>query len=196
MKGRIMKILTGLSGCFWALTILFSAGICRADDLLMASMGNILAMSDVNQSLAAPNLDGPGGGNALRDQKQDGVNYSARGSAENNDFSYADVSESPGKNAHAPGDSPAISQNSNSPFDRYLLIVILGGVVGLVMLAAGIAQYWRRRSIGNYWLFPAVGEAAEPAATGTQSPALLIPKKPLEILPEEKTDKHAQRRAA
>lgn len=191
-----MKVLTGLIGCCWALTALFTAEHCRADDMFLASAGNILAMSDVNDSLAVPNFDDAGSADSLRGQKQGSVNYSPKGSAENNGSSYADLSASPVENADTAGNSRGGSENADSQFERYLLIVIAGGTVGLVLIAAGIAQFWRRRSIGNYWLFPAVRDDGEPAATEASSPAPLIAKKQMETLPEEKINKPAQRRAA
>jgi len=191
-----MKVLTGLIACCWALTALFTAELCRADDVFLASMGNFLAMSDVNQSLAVPNIDDAGCADPLQGQKQNGVYYSPKESPENNEPLYADLSVSPLENADRAGDPREGSENADSPFERYLLIVIVGGTVGLVLIAAGIAQFRRRRSIGNYWLFPTVQDDGEPAAPEALSPAPLIAKKQMETLPEEKIDKPAQRRAA
>ena len=110
-------------------------------------------------------------------------------------FLFADVSKLPPGSPGPSDNRQAESENSNSPFERYLLIVLGVGTLGLVLIAAGMAQSWRRRSIQQYWLFPATQDDGEPAAQGTLSPPL-IAKKPMEILPEEKIDKHAQRRAA
>jgi hypothetical protein len=195
MKGRIMKILAALIGCCWALTALFTADLCRAENVCLASVGNMLAMSDVNESLAVPDLDA-GSVDSLRGQKQSGVYYSPKKSGENDGLSNADYSVSPPDNARATGDSRKASDNSDSSFEHYLLIAILGGTLGLVLIAAGIAQFWRRRSISNYWLFPTVQDDREPAATGASTPAQLIAKKQMETLPEEKINKPAQRRAA
>ncbi|MGA2797582.1 MAG: hypothetical protein ABSE63_08400 [Thermoguttaceae bacterium] len=191
-----MKVLTGLVACCWALAALFSAELCRADDVFLASMGHFLAMSDVNQSSVAPSLDGDGYADPLRGQKQSGVYYSPKESPENDGLSYSDLSPSPPDNAGPSGDSRAASENADSPFERYLLILIAGGTVGLVLVAAGIAQFWRRRSISNYWLFPTVQDDGESAAPGASSPAHLVAKKQMETLPEEKINKPAQRRAA
>jgi hypothetical protein len=196
MKGRIMKVLTGLIACCWALAALFSAELCRADDVFLASMGNILAMSDVNQSLAVPSIDSAGYADPLQGQKQNGVYYSQKESTDNIGSSYADLSASPLENAGSAGGPPIGSENADSPFERYLLIAMVGGTVGLVLIAAGIAQFWRRRSVSNYWLFPATQVDGEPAAQGASTPAPLIAKKQMETLPEEKINKPAQRRAA
>jgi hypothetical protein len=191
-----MKALTGLIACCWALTALFTADLCPANDVFLASMGNILAMSDVNQSLAVPNIDDAGYDDPLRGQKKSGVYYSPKGNADNNGLSYADFSSSPPDNADAAGNARKGSQNADSPAERYLLIVIAGSTLGLVLIAAGIAQFWRRRSISNYWFFPAVQDDGEPAVPGATTPAQLIAKKHMETLPEEKINKPAQRRAA
>ncbi len=191
-----MKGLAGIIGCWWVLAVLFTAELCRADVVFLASAGNILAISDVNESSAVSNLDGAGNANALHGQKQGGVNYSPKSSAENKGLVYADISESPMERAGAAGNSRGISENSGSPFEHYLLIAIAGGTVGLVLIAAGIAQWWWRRSIRQYWLFPTVQDDGEPAEPGASSPPPLIAKKQMEMLPEEKIDKHAQRRAA
>ena len=188
-----MKVLTGLIGCCWALTVLLNAELCRADGVFLASVGNILVMSDVNEP---PNFDGAGYADALRGQKQGVINYSPKESPDDNGLSYADLASSPLENADATGDSQGRSENADSPLDRYLLLFIAGGAVALVLIAAGIAQFWRRRSISNYWLFPAVQDDGEPAAPGDSAPATLIAKKHMETLPEEKINKHAHRRAA
>jgi hypothetical protein len=191
-----MKVLTGLIACCWALTALFTADLCRADDVFLASMGNILAMSDVNQSLAVPNLDDAGYADPIRGQKQSGVYYSSKGIAENDGPSYSDLSASPLDNADTARDSQPVNENADSPFERYLLILIAGGTLGLVLIAAGVAQFWRRRSISNYWLFPTVRVDGEPAAPDVSMPVQLIAKKQIETLPEEKINKPAHRRAA
>jgi hypothetical protein len=196
VKGRIMKALIGLIACCWALTALFTADLCRANDVFLASMGNILAMSDVNQSLAVPNIDNAGYDDPLRGQKQSGVNYSPKGNADNNGLSYANSAASPLEYADAAADARKGTQNADSTSERYMLIVIAGGTLGLVLIAAGIAQFWRRRSISNYWLFPAVQDDGEPAEPGATAPAQLIAKKHMETLPEEKINKPAHRRAA
>lgn len=201
MKGRVMKCLTRIIGFSWVLWVLFTAEICRADDVFLASVGNNLAMSDVNNgSEAISNLDKTWTADTLRDQKESGVNYPSKRNAENNDYSYADVSGSPADTADRAGNSQRVKENSDSPsdspFERYLLIVTVGVSFGLVLIAAGIAQWWRRRSIRRYWLFPMVQDDGEPVAPGASSPDPLIAKKQAETLPEEEINKHAQRRAA
>ena len=196
MKGRVMKVLSRLFGCCWALTVLLNAELCRADGVFLASVGNILVMSDVNEPLTSPNFDGAGYADAIRGQKPGIINYSPKESPDNNGLSYADLASSPLENADATGDSQGRSENADSPLDRYLLLVIAGGAAALVLIAGGIAQFWRRRSISNYWLFPAVRDDGEPAAPGNSAPATLIAKKQMETLPEEKINKHAHRRAA
>jgi hypothetical protein len=191
-----MKTITGLIGCCLALAVLSLASPCPADDAFLTSMGNILAMSDVNQSSSAPGLDVAGGEVSLRDQKPSSTNYLPKATVENDGFSYSDATETPAANVRTAGDSRYRSQISDSPIERFLLITITGCAIGLVLIAAGIAQFWRRRSIRNYWLFPAVQEDGEPVALGNSSPPQLIAKKQMETLPEEKLNKRAQRRAA
>jgi hypothetical protein len=196
-----MKALTRIIGFSWVLWFFFTAEICRADNVFLASVGNNLAMSDVNNgSEAAPNLDKARTADTVRDRKESGVNYTSKRNAENNEYSYADVSGSPAETADRAGNSHVGKENSDSPsdspFERYLLIVTAGVSFGLVLIAAGIAQWWRRRSTRRYWLFPMLQDDGEPAAPGASPPAPLIAKKQAEILPEEKINKHAQRRAA
>ncbi|MGD0382820.1 MAG: hypothetical protein ABSA77_04800 [Thermoguttaceae bacterium] len=197
MKDRVMKGLTRIFGFSWVLWVLFTAEICRADDVFLASVGNNLAMADVNNSSEAGlNLDKTWTADTPRDRKESDVNYPSKRNAENNEYSYADVSGSPAETAARAGNSRGLKENSDSPFERYLLIVTAGVSFGLVLIAAGIAQWWRRRSIRRYWLFPMLQDDGEPAAPGVSSPDPLIAKKQAETLPEEEINKHAQRRAA
>ena len=189
-----MKIPARIIGRGWVLAAVFTAALCGADVVCLWA-GNTPASSDANAPSEVPCLDGAGNTDAPQGQIQGGVNCSTKENAENEGFLYADVSKLPPGSAGPTDNRQAESENSDSSFDRYLLIVLGVGTLGLVLIAAGIAQSWRRRSVQQYWLFPVAQDDGELAAQGTLSPPL-IAKKPMETLPEEKIDKHAQRRAA
>jgi len=190
-----MKRLSGISGCCLALAALLVAGLWGISAAGPAWAENAPATPDANASPQCPASDAAGRADAAGGQAQAGVNSSKENAADD-EFLTARISEQPRAIDGLADASTAQGQRSDSPFERYLLIAFAGGTLGLVLIAAGIAQWWRRRSIQQYWLFPAAQDDGEPATDGAELPPPLIAKKPVELLPEEKIDKHAHRRAA
>ena len=191
-----MRRLSGVSGCCLALAALMAAGFWGANGADAAWAGNAPATQDAKASPQTPGLDDAGKADAAGGQAQGAANSSSKENAEDDGFLSAGTSEAQRGIAGLAETSTPQGQRSDSPVERYLLIAFAGGTLGLTLVAAGIAQWWRRRSIKQYWLFPAAGEDGEPAADGAALPPPLIAKKPMEILPEEKIDKPAHRRAA
>ncbi len=191
-----MKGLTNIIVDSWILCVLFSAGLCRADHGCLAPAVNNLAIAQVERSSTAPCLDTIWYADTVGDRKQSGVHGSSNLSSENNGFSSADSFDSRmGMSQPAPEHAKA-SANSDSPFQQYLLIVLLFGSVGLVMIAAGMAQWWRSKTLRQNWLFPAVQDEEELVTPADSAPAPLIAKKQVLPIEDEKAKKHAQRRAA
>jgi hypothetical protein len=196
MKGRIMKSSTVFNACLPVLFVLFTAELCRADIGFLASMGNNLAMSEVNGASAVPNYDDVWNAGALRDPKENGSNKFSKSSAASDGFAYANVS------ARQTGvdstDNPRRrTEVAESSLEQYVFIAIVSGAVGLGLIAVGIVQFRQRRSIKQYWLFPAVPNDGEPSAPVASLPAKLIAKKQQkETFQEKDTKIPAQRRAA
>jgi hypothetical protein len=192
-----MKSPSVIIGCLSTLFVLFAAELCMADFGCLSLIGNSLAMADVNEQSTVPVCDDVLNANTLGNPKENGLNKSSKPHDASNDFSGMDVSGPQMAMVDSAGNSRGVIETADSPFQHYLLVVLLGSAAGLVLVAAGAAQWWRRRSISQYWLFPSVLDDGESATQAVSLPAQLIAKKQLEesaIDPDTKM--HTQRRAA
>lgn len=192
-----MKRLIGIIGFSWALFVLSNAELCRADVVFLALAGNNVTMSDGERRIIAPNFDAIRDAEKVRNQNSSSLNNPSNRNSISKGFPSAEISDSRMGMVDPVGGSARKASPSDSPSQHYLLIVLLIGVVGLVMIAAGAAQWWRRRSIRQNWLFPAVQEDGRHSALPASSPTPLIAKKQqLESPQEKKSKKSADRRAA
>lgn len=192
-----MKYLTIMIGYSWALFVLFAAELRGAEIVFLASAGNNLAVYDTQEQLVVPNLDEAWDVDKLRDQKAKGFDKSSNRSIGLSGFTYSDVSDSSAGAADTTDKPRRRTENADSPFLNYLIVVIAAGTVGLVMIAAVAAQWRSRRSIRQNWLFPVMqeDEKSSPLPASTSIP--LIAKKQMESLQEDaKSEKHIRRRAA
>jgi hypothetical protein len=192
-----MKSPAEIIGCLSILFVLFTAELCQAGIGSLASIGSNLAMADVKGPSAIPNIDDDWNASMLSNPKDSGLNKSSRRSPASNGVADMDVSDSQMGMAGSSANPGRGRETAGSSYQHYLLVVMLSGAVGLVLIAAGVVQWWQRRSIRRYWLFPAVIDDTESSSPAVAMPVQLIAKKQLEALvPDPDTKMHAQRRAA
>jgi len=193
MKGHVMKRLAKNIGCCaLILFVFFFAELCLADLGFLASLGKSIPAAGGEDQPAVSDI---------KHAKQSELNTSSNRIGESNGFSEAVDSGSRTDMLDRPVRTRKELENADSPFQHYLLVMLLIGAAGLTMVTAGAAQWWRRRYLRQNWLFPAVPDDGEPFTPAVSSPGQLIAKKQLEELPPQKTEdteteKHAQRRAA
>jgi hypothetical protein len=192
-----MKSPTGIRVCLPALIVLFTAVLCRAEIAFLASVGDNLAMSEVNGTSVFSYYDDAWKAGTLRDPKESGLNKFSKLSAESNGLSSTDATTRRMGRIDSADNPRRTTENADSLLEYYLLISIVSVAVGLVLLAAGIVQWRRRRIIKKYWLFPAVLDNEETSTPAASLPTQLIAKKQQEeSLPDMETKIQTQRRAA
>jgi hypothetical protein len=122
--------------------------------------------------------------------------YGKKRRAEENSFSSADTSESQMSLDDKEADLLRRTADSDSPFKHYLFVAVAFGMVGLVLIGAGVVQWWLQRSVRQKWLFSAVQDDPQSFPT-IPTPAPLIAKKQQEESPVDgKNEKRGFRRAA
>ena len=191
MKGFNMYRQMTFIGCWSAFFFLLTIEACRGDLSFLASVGNSVTVADIGGQLAAPNLDNAWDADKLREQRQNGIFNSAKQNNQGNGLSSASSSKSAMRTLSSSGNDAGETENSDASFMSYLPVIVAIGAIGMTMVAAGLAQWWRRRGLRNNWLFPTVQEDMP-----SSLPIPLIAKKPRESMQDNITGKHAQHRAA